>query len=412
MLPIDATPTGPPNAIDARSAIEADGAVSRRFTRVVLGVVAAGLAISAGFAWLVDPLRTFGTGRVPSVLTSEHYSKPRSFLALDPPAQAIVLGSSKVMKLAPSCLHELTGYPAFNFGLSSSHVEDWIAAYRFVRAEGKAPLHELVIGVDVDAFDNHAEPDPRLLSSVYLRRYLDDRWHLSWGVASRALFGWQALRFGLSSLTYHFVPSLRPQARMRFDDQGLVIYDAWEHAMQTGTLNRAPLFAAVAEKLHGKLAGKGFDALSTERAALFQELVRSVIGPLVARFEAAAEIDLPARVIAERIVDMFVREIYGTRRKDVIRLIIAEGPRFPKLAEFYYREVIARVITVVRGLLRRAAERGEIGADALARFPQLLVAPGLVAIVWDGLFDRFEPLDVAALMRAHLDLLFGERRPG
>ena len=148
-----------------------------------------------------------------------------------------------------------------------------------------------------------------------------------------------------------------------------------------------------------------------DKEALFQDLVRSVIGPLIARFEASAEIDLPARVVAERIVDMFVREIYGTRRKDVIRLIIAEGPRFPKLAEFYYREVIARVTAVVRGLLRRAAARGEIGADALARFPQLLVAPGLVAIVWNGLFDRFEPLDVAALMRAHLDLLFGERRP-
>src|SRR5262249_6389675 len=103
----------------------------------------------------------------------------------------------------------------------------------------------------------------------------------------------------------------------------------------------------------------------------------------------------------------FVREIYGTRRKDVIRLILAEGPRFPNLAEFYYREVISRVIAAVRALLRRAAERGEIAADALTRFPQLLVAPGLVAIVWSGLFD---PLDVPALMRTHLDLLFGERR--
>ncbi|HEY1473622.1 MAG TPA: TetR/AcrR family transcriptional regulator, partial [Pseudolabrys sp.] len=92
-----------------------------------------------------------------------------------------------------------------------------------------------------------------------------------------------------------------------------------------------------------------------DKEALFQELIRSVIGPLIARFEASAAIDLPARVIAERIVDMFVREVYGTRRKDVIRLIIAEGPRFPKLAEFYYREVIARIIVVVRGLLRRAA---------------------------------------------------------
>ncbi len=53
--------------------------------------------------------------------------------------------------------------------------------------------------------------------------------------------------------------------------------------------------------------------------------------------------DLPARVVVEAIADMFVREVFGTRRKDVIRLIITEGPRFPKLAEFYYHEVIARV---------------------------------------------------------------------
>jgi AcrR family transcriptional regulator len=147
-----------------------------------------------------------------------------------------------------------------------------------------------------------------------------------------------------------------------------------------------------------------------DKEALFQELVRSVIGPLVARFETTVEIDLPARVIAERVVELFVREVYGTRRKDVIRLIITEGPRFPKLAEFYYREVISRVIAAVRALLRRAAERGEIAADVLMRFPQLLVAPGLVAIIWSGLFDRFAPLDVEALMRSHLDLLFGERR--
>jgi AcrR family transcriptional regulator len=147
-----------------------------------------------------------------------------------------------------------------------------------------------------------------------------------------------------------------------------------------------------------------------DKDALFQELVRSVITPLVMRFEAAAQADVPVRAVVEEIVRLFIREVYGTRRKDVIRLIIAEGPRFPKLAEFYYREVIARLLGTARGLLRRAADRGEVGAEELARFPQLLLAPGLVAIVWSGLFDRFEPIDIEALMRAHLDLLFGKGR--
>ncbi len=146
-----------------------------------------------------------------------------------------------------------------------------------------------------------------------------------------------------------------------------------------------------------------------DKESLFQELVRAMVSPLVGAIEAAPLRDLPIRAVAEMIVDVFVNEIYGTRRKDVIRLILAEGPRFPKLAEFYYREVIGRVLPVMRTLLTRAVERGELGHDALARFPQLLIAPGLVAIMWNGLFDRFEPLDVRHLMQAHLDLLFGER---
>jgi AcrR family transcriptional regulator len=146
-----------------------------------------------------------------------------------------------------------------------------------------------------------------------------------------------------------------------------------------------------------------------DKQSLFQELVRTMLSPLVGAIAAAPLEDLPIRAVVEMIVDVFVNEIYGTPRQDVIRLIISEGPRFPKLAEFYYGEVIARVLPVVRARLALAAERGEIAHDALARFPQLLVAPALMAILWGSLFGRFAPLDVRELMRAHLDLLFGKR---
>jgi AcrR family transcriptional regulator len=142
-----------------------------------------------------------------------------------------------------------------------------------------------------------------------------------------------------------------------------------------------------------------------DKETLFEELVRSALVPVIMAAEAAVA-DLPLRLFAERLIDTFVREIYGTRRKDVLRLIITEGERFPQLAHIYYREVITRALGVLRAVVRRAIERGEIGDDALLRFPQLLIAPGLVAIIWDALFARFEPLDVAAMMRKHLDLLF------
>jgi AcrR family transcriptional regulator len=146
-----------------------------------------------------------------------------------------------------------------------------------------------------------------------------------------------------------------------------------------------------------------------DKESLFQELVRTMIGPIVGALEAAPLADLSARAVAETIAEIFLREVFATRRKDVIRLIIAEGPRFPKLAEIYYHEVIERVTAAMRALMQRAVARGELPHDALARFPQLLIAPALVAVVWTSLFDRFSPLDVRELLAAHIDLIFGKR---
>jgi len=148
-----------------------------------------------------------------------------------------------------------------------------------------------------------------------------------------------------------------------------------------------------------------------DKESLFQELIRFKMGPVVGTLESVFAADLPIRVIAEQAIEIFIREIYGTHRKQVLRLIISEGPRFPALAEFYYREVLSRVLKGVRAILRRARERGEIADDALIRFPQLLAAPGIIAIVWSGLFDRFEPLDLRGMMQAQFNYLFGTRGP-
>jgi AcrR family transcriptional regulator len=144
-----------------------------------------------------------------------------------------------------------------------------------------------------------------------------------------------------------------------------------------------------------------------DKEALFQEIVRSFLSPTIATLEGVLQADMPVRVVADRLVDIFVREVIATRRKDVIRLIISEGGRFPKLAEFYYREILSRVIGAIRTLMRRAVQRGEIRSDALARHPQLLGAPAIVAIIWSGLFEKFEPLDAEDFMRGYVDLLFG-----
>jgi len=147
-----------------------------------------------------------------------------------------------------------------------------------------------------------------------------------------------------------------------------------------------------------------------DKEMLFQELVRSYLSPIVATLERARVTEAPLRAAADGLVALFVHEIVATRRKDVLRLILTEGHRFPAIADFYFHEVVERIMVVVKSLAQRAVERGELSNDALVRFPQLLGAPGIVAIIWSGLFDRWAPLDVEAFMRAYLDLIFAKGR--
>jgi hypothetical protein len=45
----------------------------------------------------------------------------------------------------------------------------------------------------------------------------------------------------------------------------------------------------------------------------------------------------------------------------------------------------------------------------LKNFPQIVVAPAIVAIIWKSLFERHAPLDANEMLRVHLDLIFGAR---
>jgi AcrR family transcriptional regulator len=146
-----------------------------------------------------------------------------------------------------------------------------------------------------------------------------------------------------------------------------------------------------------------------DKESMFEELIRTAIVPLVVRLHASPPPSGSIRDAIEAFARVFIQEIAATRRADIVRLIIAEGPRFPAIADFYYREVISRGLAGMRALIELAIARGEIRHAELARFPQILVAPAIVAVVWKSLFERHSPLDAIEMFRVHLDLIFSER---
>src|SRR5579871_2740013 len=147
-----------------------------------------------------------------------------------------------------------------------------------------------------------------------------------------------------------------------------------------------------------------------DKQALFEELVRNAIVPLATKLTAPPPATGSIRAVLENFAGNFVHEVTTTRRGAIVRLVIAEGPRFPAIADFYYREVVSRGMAGMRALIELGIARGEIRESGLKDFPQIVVAPAMVAVIWQGLFGRFAPLDAVAMLRVHLDLIFGERR--
>src|SRR6202011_318818 len=147
-----------------------------------------------------------------------------------------------------------------------------------------------------------------------------------------------------------------------------------------------------------------------DKESMFEELIRTALVPLIGRLQAPPPLGGSVRDAVEGFARTFIQEVATTRRGDIVRLIVAEGPRFPSVADFYYREVVSRGLAAMRALIELGVARGEIQQKDLARFPQILVAPAIIAVIWQSLFSRHAPLDAIEMFRVHLDLIFGERR--
>jgi AcrR family transcriptional regulator len=141
------------------------------------------------------------------------------------------------------------------------------------------------------------------------------------------------------------------------------------------------------------------------KEALFEEAVRNVIVPVIERIEAVA---LSPRGSAEDLlrimITTFYREIVATDRRRILRLLIGEGPRFPRLLAFYHGEVISRGMSMLRGVLRYGIERGEFRQSAAIEFPQVLIGPAMAGAIWMMLFNEIDAIDLERLCEAHIDL--------
>jgi len=144
-----------------------------------------------------------------------------------------------------------------------------------------------------------------------------------------------------------------------------------------------------------------------DKEDLFKAAARSSLEPalneieaLGAHFEGSAEESLCVVLSA-----VYRKLVTNPRAGQILRLIIAKGPQFPELVEFYYSEIISRGIAILRRVLERGVAAHEFRRTGAVDFPQTVFAPALAALIWNLLLGKQHPLDFDAYAHAHLDLV-------
>jgi len=139
---------------------------------------------------------------------------------------------------------------------------------------------------------------------------------------------------------------------------------------------------------------------------LFKSVVRSFIEPRVDALRSSIEeTELSAEEYLRGPFLEFIRQLPKSPARVVVRLMIAEGPKYPDLTAYYWQHVVSVGLDAMRKLVRRGIRNGEFHPSALEEFPQLIVSPALFSIIYSVVFGKHDALDTDRMLEAHVDMI-------
>lgn len=170
---------------------------------------------------------------------------------------------------------------------------------------------------------------------------------------------------------------------------------------------------------------KGFDGTRLDRVAaragvakgtiylyfnskeeLFKAAVHSRIIPVVDNLDKLIETSPESTDrLLKMMLEMMYQKIADPDVRIIIKIIIAEGDRFPELTEFYYNEFISKIVTVLEKIIDRGVERKELKISPAAKLPQVLIAPAIMAVIWQITFAPYKTISLDQFLEAHIDLI-------
>jgi AcrR family transcriptional regulator len=148
----------------------------------------------------------------------------------------------------------------------------------------------------------------------------------------------------------------RPQVRCDEETLGLIIRTARQEFLRHGYAGTG--MVAVAQR--AGISTKTLYRLVPNKAELFKIFISERIGRFMLEIDdgPVGPLDLPAAL--ERILVAYASLTLDAEVIGINRLVLAEGERFPEIAQFFYEGAIRRTGEGIAGWLDRQSKRGLI----------------------------------------------------
>lgn len=143
-----------------------------------------------------------------------------------------------------------------------------------------------------------------------------------------------------------------------------------------------------------------------DKRALLEGLAQEVAGGVMARFEDPLPEGATLRARLEHVLAPIIEENADGPISRTIRVIWSEGLHDPSLTASFFEKMLLPQFSA-GGPLFDAMAKADL-PEALRRHPQMILAPFMQGILWQGLLSRAQPLDMRAYLNDWFALVLPE----
>lgn len=138
---------------------------------------------------------------------------------------------------------------------------------------------------------------------------------------------------------------------------------------------------------------------------LFEEMFRHMSTPFADLLASVGTLEGSTADQLRALLLLAYEKIADDRKtRELLRLSLSEGTRFPDIVDRHHDEFIAPLIAAVRTLVDEGVASGEFRAGAASKFPDVVASSILHVAVWRLMFADRKPIDGPAFIEAHFDL--------